>query len=168
MLLGVDPKQVLEKLFDKAKTTDPTLRDPYLASGELALAKHDYDLAAKSFRDGLKRFPKDPEFHFGLARAFAPGDRRAMVPALEAALKINTNHIPSRLLLADHLLDAEEYDEAEKLLALVHAVNPEHPEAWAYRAIIAHLRADAAAETKARQNALKHWPTNPRVEHLIG
>ena len=168
LLLGVDPKQVLEKLFDKAKTTDPTLRDPYLASGELALAKHDYDLAAKSFRDGLKRFPKDPEFHFGLARAFAPGDRRAMVPALEAALKINTNHIPSRLLLADHLIDAEEYDEAEKLLALVHAVNPEHPEAWAYRAIIAHLRADAAAETKARQNALKHWPTNPRVEHLIG
>ncbi len=168
LLLGVDPKQVLEKLFDKAKTADPALRDTYLASGELALGKHDYELAAKSFRDGLKRFPKDPEFHFGLARAFAPGERGPMVLALQAALKLNTNHIPSRLLLADHLIDAEEYAEAEGLLDLVQQVNPNHPEAWSYRAIIAHLRADAAAETKARQNALKPWPTNPRVAHLIG
>ena len=168
LLLGVDPKQVLEKLFDKAKTADPALRDAYLASGELALGKHDYELAAKSFRDGLKRFPKDPEFHFGLARAFAPGERGPMVVALQAALKINTNHIPSHLLLADHLIDAEEYEEAEKLLDHVEKVNANHPEAWSYRAIIAHLRADAAAETKARQNALKPWPTNPRVAHLIG
>lgn len=168
LLLGVDPKQVLEKLYDKARLADPALRDPYLAAGELALSKHDFDLAAKSFRDGLKRFPKDPEFHYGLARAFASGERGPMVLALNAALKLNANHIPSRLLLANHLIDAEEYEEAEKILDLVHQVNPRHPEAWACHAVIAHLRADAAAEATARQNARQPWPTNPHIEHLIG
>jgi tetratricopeptide (TPR) repeat protein len=168
LLLGADPKQVLERLFDKAKAADPAYRGTYLASGELALTKHDYDLAAKIFREGLKRFPKDAEFHYGLARAFAPGERGPMVLAIEAALKLNTNHIPSRLMLVDHLIDAEEYDEAAKLLERVDKVNPVHPEAWAYRAIMAHLRADDAGEKQARTNAFKHWTRNPQIEHLIG
>ena len=43
-----------------------------LLSGELALAKGDYDLAAKVFTQGLKHAPGDAEFLFGLARAYAP------------------------------------------------------------------------------------------------
>src|SRR5262245_42405039 len=42
LLLGVDPRRVLEQSFDVAKKRDPSNREPYLASGELALAKNDY------------------------------------------------------------------------------------------------------------------------------
>src|SRR5205814_2098835 len=45
---------------------------------------------------------------------------------------------------------------------------PWRPEAWAYRAVLAHLRADAPGETNSRSAALKFWPANPQVDYLIG
>lgn len=168
LLLGADPKRVLEQFFDRAKKKDSSQRDPYLAGGQLALDKGDFELAAKSFADGLKKFPEDPDLQFGLARAYAPSDRKEMLEALDRALEANTNHVPSYLLLADHLIDAEEYDGAEKTLAKALAINPWHPRAWAYHAVLAHLRHDAEGEARARETALKSWSRNPAVDHLIG
>ena len=165
---GADPKQVLDKLFDPARKVDPTLRDAYLASGELALEKHDFALAAKSFEEGLKQLPDDPDLHYGLARAYAPSDRARMLASLEAALKRNPNHLPSLLLLADHRIDAEDYAGAGKLLEKARAVNPWHAEAWAYEAVVAHLQGDESREQTAREMALRYWTTNPLVDHLIG
>ena len=45
LLLKADPKLVLENFFDQARKIDPDFREAYLASGELALEKHDYELA---------------------------------------------------------------------------------------------------------------------------
>ena len=168
LLLGADPRRVLEQFFDAAKKLDPTNREPYLSSGQLALDKNDYELAAKVFGDGLKKFPNDPDIQFGLAQAYEPSDRRLMIASIEAALNANPNHVASHLLLADHLVDAEEYDEAAKSLKKALEVNPHHPEAWAFRAVLAHLRNDSAAEAKARGTALTPWKTNPEVDHLIG
>ena len=167
LLLGEEPKLVL-KTFDFARKREPDVRDAYLASGELALEKGDYQLAAKSFADGLKKFPADAEFHFGLARAFAPSDRPKMIVSIKAALDHNTNHVPARLLLAEHLIDAEEYIEAGKLLDRALAINPWHPEAWALRSVIAELKPDASAAASARAKALKFWSADPSVDFIIG
>ena len=168
LLLGADPRRVLEQFYDLAKKRDPSNRESYLASGDLALAKNDYDLAAKTFTQGLKKFPEDPEFHFGLARAYAPSDRRQMLMSLDATLSRNSNHVDSYLLLVDHLVDGEEYKAAEENLKKVLAVNPQHPAAWACRAVLAHLRNDSPGEAQARETALSHWATNPEVDYLIG
>ncbi len=165
---GADPKLVLERVFDTAKKVDPTAREVYLAGGELALDKHDFALAARWFQEGLQKLPDDPDLHFGLARAYAPSQAAGMLASLEEALKRNTNHCGSLLLLADHEIDAEDYDEAARTLGRVRALNPWHPEAWAYLAVIAHLQNQPAKEQTAREMALKFWPTNPRVPHLIG
>lgn len=168
LLQGADPKRVLERLFDPAKKADPTLREVYLARGDLALDKHDYALAAKNFEEGLKPLPDDPDLHCGLARAYAPGDTALMMSALQAALTRNSNHVGCLLLLADHQVDAEDYPEARQLLDRILTVNPWHPEAWAYRAVLAHLQNQPPAEESARATALKFFPTNPRVDYLIG
>jgi tetratricopeptide (TPR) repeat protein len=165
---GADPRQVLDRLYATAKKADPDAREVYLASGELALEKHDFALAAKTFQEGLKKRPDDPDLHFGLARAYAPSEPALMLASLEAALQRNSNHVASLLLLADHAIDAEDYAGAEQLLDRAQAVNPCHPEAWAYRAVIAHLRNQPQAEQSARQTALKFWTNNPAVPHLIG
>ena len=83
-------------------------------------------------------------------------------------MEFNEQHIPSRLLLVDHLVDAEEYEEADKLLKEVLAVNANQPEAWAFRAVMAHLRNDKAKETQFRADALRHYTNNPAVDQLIG
>lgn len=168
LLLGADPRLVLENFFDTAKKADPKYREAYTASGEVALAKYDYALAAKIFEEGLKQFPEEPDFHFGRAKAYAPSDRPEMLWSLETALRHNTNHVPSLLLLADHLIDAEEYAAAEETVAQALAVNPHSPEAWAYRSVLHHVRGEPEGEAHAHQQALAHWNTNPEVDYLIG
>ena len=168
ILRGTDPKLILDKVFSAAQKADPEAREPYLARGRLALEKNDAALAARAFQEGLKLFPDDPDLHHGLAEAYASSDREAMGAAIEAALAVNPRHAPSLLRSADHKIDAEDYAGADALLERVLAVNPHHPEAWAYRAVLAHLRYDAPAEAEARTRALAFWKTNPRVDHLIG
>ncbi len=168
LLMGADPKDVLERVFAVAQKADPKLRDVYLARGELALEKHDYVLAAKAFEEGLKMLPDDPDLHSGRARAYENGDREAATASLNAALKINPRHVPSLLQMVDNRIDGEDYEKAEEHLADIIAVNPVQPDAWAYRAVIAHLRNDIQAEANARATALGAWTKNPRVDYLIG
>jgi tetratricopeptide (TPR) repeat protein len=168
LLLGEDPRKVLDLIFEPARKANPDYRDTYLVMGDLALDKHDFDLASKHFNAGLKKFPDDPDMHFGLARAFQPGDRKKMLQHVNDTLEQNTNHVGAMLLLVDHLVAGEEYEAAEMLLARALEVNPWHPQAWAFRAVLAHLHNDAEAEKAARQKALKSWRTNPEVDYLIG
>jgi tetratricopeptide (TPR) repeat protein len=72
------------------------------------------------------------------------------------------------LLQAELLIDREDYAGATELLNQLAEVNPAHPEMWAMRAVMAHLRNDKAEETRARANALKFWPGNPEPDHIIG
>ncbi len=166
--LGADPRKVLDNIYEPARKANPDNREVYLAMGELALDKHDYDLAAKQFTAGLKKFPADPDMHYGLAQAYQPSDRKLMLKHLNSTLEHNTNHVGAMLLLVRHLIAGEEYADAEALLERAFAVNPWQPEAWAYRAVLAHLRNDAEAEQSARDAALKFWRTNPEVDYLIG
>jgi tetratricopeptide (TPR) repeat protein len=168
LAIGADPKDVLDKLFGAAQKLDPKYREVYLARGELALDKHDYALAAKVFQEGLKAIPDDPDLLWGRGRAFAGSDREQALNSLRSALKLNPRHVPSLLQLANHHIDAEEYALAESVLETVVKINPKHPDAWAYRAVIAHLKNDPAAEKTARDTALSTWSQNPRVDFLIG
>lgn len=168
VILGADPKLVLDNFYSPIKKSDPNLREVYLAIGNLALAKHDYALAGKSFQEGLQKFPKDPDFLHGMAEALAPSDRKEMLRALEKVFEANENHVTARILLVEHLVDAEEYDDAETELKKIEEVNPHYPDMWAYRAVMAHLRNDASAEQSAREAGLKFWTNNPVVDHIIG
>jgi predicted Zn-dependent protease len=168
LLANADPKKVLDTVFEAARKDDPKNRDVYLAMGNLALEKHDFALAAKHFNAGLKELPGDPDLQFGLAQAYAPSDPALMQTALEAAMGRNSNHVGCLLLLADYNMDGEDYDAAEQFLSRVDAVNPFYPDAWAYRAVLAHLRNQPEGEKTALQAALKFWPDNPRVDYLIG
>jgi tetratricopeptide (TPR) repeat protein len=105
---------------------------------------------------------------FGLTRSYAPSEPEATREALEKTLGLNAQHVGARLLLADHAIDSENYSAADEELAKALKINPHRPEAHAYRAVLAHLRADPKAESAARTGALKYWPKNPGVPHLIG
>jgi tetratricopeptide (TPR) repeat protein len=168
ILLGADPKRVTELFFDPVKKLDPNFAETYLANGELALAKHDFALASKSFGAAVKKFPAHPEAHYGLARAFAPSDDEAAGEEIAKVLELNPHHAGARLLRAEHAIDSEDYPAAEKQIAEVLAINPRHAEAHALRAVLATLCADAKGAADARAAALKLWPSNPGVPHLMG
>lgn len=168
LLLGDEPKAVLSTYFEQAARGKPEYRETYLAAGTLALDKHDDQLAARWFRRGLERTGHDADLRHGLARAYAEGDRKAMLRELDGALHANPRHVGALLLRAEHQIDSEGYGDAHKTLERALAVDPGLPAAWAFRAVLAHLANDPAAEAQARDKALARWPKNPEVDFLIG
>jgi tetratricopeptide (TPR) repeat protein len=168
LLLGADPKLVLERFLDSARKTDPSCRDAWTASGELALQKQDYALAATLYTDATRQFPEDPEFQFGLARAFAPSDRPRAIQAIQAALDLNPRHVPSLVLFAELAIDSEDYEASDEMIDKALEVNAWYPEAWACRAVLRELQDDPREAAQARSNALHFWDANPAVDHLIG
>jgi len=168
LLLGLDPRLVLDNCFRPAEKMESPPREAFLNTGQLALDKHDYALAADAFRAGLKKFPDDPDLETGLAHAYESGDPEETAKNIEAALAGNPRQIQCLLLLANHMIDAEEYDKADEQLARALKVNPNSPQALAYRAVLATLRNDPAGAKKDREEALQFWHTNPEVDCIIG
>jgi tetratricopeptide (TPR) repeat protein len=168
LLRGSDARKVLDQFYDVVTKQAPEFVEVYFATAEMALDKEDYALAAETLRKAPKAAAADPRFHCLMARALANDDRPGAAKALSEALKINPRHVDSLLLVADELIDRESYTEAEKVLKQVLEVNPREPRAFAYQAVLAHLRNDAAGALDARKKALERWDANPEVDHLIG
>ncbi|WP_197489080.1 tetratricopeptide repeat protein [Planctomyces sp. SH-PL14] len=165
---GVDPKKVLSGIYGPIKKREPNYADVHIASGDLALEKSDYQLAAEAYEQAIKLDPNSADAHVGLARAFAPSDDEKVQEEVTAALTQNPRHVGALLLVVDNHVDAERYAEAEKVLAEIEAVNPRHPRALAYRAVLAHLNNKLDEEKRLRDKALEFWKQNPDVDHLIG
>jgi len=168
LLRGADARKVLDQFYDVVTKQQPGFAEAYFATAEMALDKEDYALAAETLRKAPKDAALDPRFHYLMASALSAEDRAGTAKALVEALKINPCHVDSLLLQADQLIDAEGYAEAEQALKRIFAVNPREPRAFAYQAVLAHLRGDAKGEESARQKGLERGASNPEVDHLIG
>lgn len=166
--LGKDARQILEQHYDRAIREQPNYAPTHIAAGDLALTKHDYGLATEFFRNAVRHGPLDPDAWHGLGRALLESDDEQASEALSKAIELNPRHVPTLLLRAEKEIDAEAYDQAFATLQQVLDVNAWQPEAWALRAVIAHLRGDEAEEQACRAKGLKHWATNPAVDFLIG
>lgn len=166
--LGADAKEVLKTFYDPVAIRNPKSPEIFLAIGELALEKHDYALAAENFAKAIELQPANPDAHCLLAQAFLPSDSERASKAINAALKINPNHVPALLLVIDQRISAEDYAAATEMLESVLAVNPLQSTAWAYKAVLAHLDNDPIKEGEFRQRALDAWQSNPAVDHIIG
>jgi len=165
---GADPRQIQTILLKRAKDLHPDSPVPIQAIGELALEKRDLALATETFREALKKFPEDPEFHFGLARALADADPKGRQTEIERTLVLNPRHIGSLLLQAEHLIDGERYDQARVKLEEILAINKHHPVALSYMAVLSFLKEDIPQFEAFREQALSKWKTNPEVDYQLG
>jgi lipopolysaccharide biosynthesis regulator YciM len=165
---GIDAKQILEQLYDRALKQSPQHRDALLASGDLALAKQDYELAANTFRNALKQHDGDPDLLYGLARALQHADPPRASGAIAQALSANPRHLPALLYRVEQALDAERYAEAGEMLKKAQEINPLESDIWAFLSVIATLSNDPRGAETYRERGLANWTENPRVDHLIG
>jgi len=168
LLLKQDPKTILESFFDPAMAAKPPVHDAFLAAGKLALEKHDYNLASKDFGDGLAAFPGDADMLWGLAAAFHPSDREKFADYAKQAITANPHHIPTLLLLAENLIDAESPDRARDTLTDILKINPHQPDALALFAALAYLHNQPEQAAAYRTQALSTWGKNPQVDYRIG
>lgn len=167
-LRGEDSRQILELIYDAVRRRNPNNEDVYVATAELAIEKHDFGLASEQLDRASKLAPANPQIPYLQAVAFRESDGARATEALQRALELNPNHVPSLLLRVDQLIDAERYDAAEALLTRVLEINLQHPMAWAYYAVLAHLEGNYDAELKLRECALWSYKSNPNVDYTIG
>jgi tetratricopeptide (TPR) repeat protein len=165
---GAEPKQVIKEVYSEIKRRQPNDPLAWQATGDLALEKHDYALAAESFEQAVRLDPENADCHLGLARSFEASDGGKAQAALEAALAKNPVHAESLLFLADQHIDSERYDDADTVLAQLASVNPHDPRGLAYKAVLAHLRNQPEREQTYRGMALAFFTANPEPDHLIG
>ncbi|MDA7921387.1 peptidase MA family metallohydrolase [Verrucomicrobiales bacterium] len=176
VILGADPDTVIAKYFGPAKETKIKGRDvpegvieAHLHTGELALEKDDFAKAATAFEAALKLAPDRTDTLFGLARAYFPTSRQLGGKYLEDLLVLSPRHFGALLLEAEYAIIFENYEEAVKRLQVVLAINPRHPMAWAYSAILAELvEPNSGQFDMARDKALSVWKGNPEIDHVIG
>ena len=168
LLVGADPRIILENFFDRAKKNAPNEPDGYIAAGEMALDKNDKQLAAELFTAAAKRFPENVEVLFGLARSLTESNATRSGELFSQILKLNPKHVPTILLQTDRLISSEQFEPAEKNIQLALKVNPQSPKAWALRGVIAHLKSDYKREKECREKGLGAWKDNPSVDHWIG
>lgn len=165
---GADPRQVLEAFYDRALKVTPLHRGAMLASGEMALSKKDFALAAETFQEALKTYPNDADLHLGLSRSLESTQPALAAHHLSEALRVNPRHIPTLLHKAQRAIDAEQYLTADQMIDHIQEINELHPLAWALQSVMAHLENETEREKIYRETALKPWHENPAVDHLIG
>ncbi len=164
-----DPKLILENFLRPAIRANPPQRDAMVAAGRLALDKNDFALASRTFGDGLKVFPGDPDLLGGMAAAFrGSGDGENFLRYAAQAIEANPHHVPTRLLLAEHLLDSEQYGPARDMVKKILEVNPLQSGALALLAAAEEIENHPEAAAAARAKALSTWAANPAVDHVIG
>jgi tetratricopeptide (TPR) repeat protein len=163
-----DARQILQLFYDRVRAAEPDHVEAAIATAELALDKGDFRVAAQTLGEAKKLDDGDPRIDYLLWRAHSPNNPQRAATALRQAVSRNPNHVPSLLAMADTAIDRERYAEAESILSQVLQINLNQNEAWAYLAVIAHLRGHQEIETLMRAAALSGWAENPDVDHLIG
>jgi len=168
----IDGKQVLDHFLEPAKKAAPKSRHAYLAIGRLALANHDRELAAENFREGLKHFPGDPEFTFGMELGGLPLPESQQAEGIDSfldlALKANPRFTAALLYKANQLGGRKNFKAARETLRQILTINEHQPEAWAQLAALALIEDDEKTARAAMERARKFHHQNPRVSEIIG
>ena len=174
MLAGADGREILTELLEPAKEADPKRRSTYLAIARLGLKHHDMELAAENFRAGLKLFPDDAEFLFGMELARVPlpnaelNEANGILGFVDLALKANPNFSDALLYKAKQETGAKDFMSARKTLDRIFKTNPSHPEGHGLAAAISLINEDVEAAEESLKQALELWPENPAVWSIVG
>ncbi|MCP4787282.1 MAG: tetratricopeptide repeat protein [Fuerstiella sp.] len=166
--LGADPKDVLEGFFDRATRNYKTRPDGFIAAAQLAMDKGDAALAAEIMQPAAKQFPDNPDVLFLLAESISSASAQEASALFQQILNINPNYAKALQKLAEGQIDAEDYVDAERTLAKIHAINPWHPRAHALQAVIHHLQNRPVEEARSRSRGLAFSDASPVVDHVIG
>jgi len=174
MIAGSDGQKVLTDLLEPAKEAGPKGRDAYLAIGRLGVKHHDMELAAENFRQGLKLFPGDAEFLFGMELAGVPlpdaevDEENGIVGFVDLALKANPNFPDALLYKAKQLTGVKNFKGAREALGRLFAVNSSHAEGHGLAAAVSLLEDDVPAAEASLKQAQKSWAENPAVWSIVG
>jgi len=166
--LGVDPRDVLEGFFDRARRNFKTRADGFIAAGRLAIQKGDFELAGEILLPASETFDDNPELLLACSEAIRSADSEAAGELLNQVLDINPHHLGALQQVVKRQIDLEDYAGASETIQKMLAVNSDSPSAHALQAVIDHLRNDTEAAAESVRRAMVHSGPSAEINHLIG
>ncbi len=165
-----EPKDILNRFYKQVQQREPENAEVFQYIGDLALEKHDYQLAAENYDKGLQVEPTNTDLRCSLARTFFESDRKHALEILEKVLEQNPKNVEALLLMAEHHLLAELEDKSQALAFLerVEAVNAADPRPKAMRVVMALIEADEEAAAEWRTKAMAGRRMDPTIDYHIG
>jgi tetratricopeptide (TPR) repeat protein len=155
------PDRVREALaaFDAATAADSAGTAGRLASAQLFLSHYNAPEARADFDRVLDRDPENVAALVGLASVAAFEGSADAMPRVRAALAVNPHSVTAHLLLAQLLLESENYDSAAVAIDAALAVDSSRVDAWAAAGALAWVRDDTVGFNRATDRAVQ---INPR------
>jgi tetratricopeptide (TPR) repeat protein len=152
-LKGEDPKSVL-RFYNLMAEVFSRSAAVFVASGNLALQKRAFDVAAQKYGQALELNPENQDALAGLMWCYYhSSDPRAQEVMAQLAT-LNANHPSVRQLQAEKLLDRNEPSSAMTVLDSMLALNSHHTEALALKVAAFFLLGDSTAMQKTQEEAL--------------
>lgn len=145
------------RAFDAAVSTDSSLIEPRLRTGDLFIDHYNAPDAEASYQDALRLAPNNPRALLGLAKVqqFKGGDPMDL---LRRSLGGNPALVPALILLGELHLDAEAHDSAAAVGARALAIDSTAQGGWALLGTAALLRGDSAGYQRAQVSARRFHP----------
>jgi tetratricopeptide (TPR) repeat protein len=150
------------------RTVDAARPDIQTEGGDLALERHQYADAAKSYQKALAADAAWVPAHLGLARAFADDNPKAAQAQFEAARKIAPDDPDVWLLAAEQQVEGEDYTSAAHALDRLATLRPGSLDEAAERAAVAYAQHHPAEVDAAIARAHDIDPTSAKGYRLAG
>ncbi len=151
---GEDPKIVLAEEYGPLMTDHPDFAPGFLAAGELAISKKDYQLAAEYFEKVKSFEPDSLRALTGLAECYSRSDDERLEATLLAIEAINPRYPDAKAIEVERWLEAAETDPAKKIIEEMLTINPTDSRFLAYRAAAHFLDGNEVAMRETQEIAL--------------
>ena len=168
LALGADAKDVQEGFFERARRNFRNRPDGFVAAGQLANQKADFQLAGEILLPAVKDFEDNPDILFEASEALRTADKQASMELLQKVLNINPHYAPALCRIVEQQIDGEDYSQAETTLDRLLQMNPHSPEAHSLQAVIHHLANDVDSENASIAAATQFSGPSAAVFHLMG
>ncbi|MCX8036397.1 MAG: DUF4159 domain-containing protein [Candidatus Sumerlaeia bacterium] len=162
-LQGQNPKIILNSLYGWVMENAPDYAPGFIAAGDLAFRKWDYQLAAEYYEKALKIEPENQAALAGLAECYWKSADARLEPCLERLLALNPNHPRARAIQIEQALDVGKAAEALRLIDAALTINPNSLRMLSLQAAAWFLLDNATSLTLTQARALRINPYGSEV-----
>ena len=167
-LQGDNPKTILNSLYAMLMEQAPDYAPGFLAAGDLACRKWDYQLAAEYYEKALKIQKDNQDALAGLAECYWKSSDPRLEEHLERLLALNPNHPRARAIQVEMALDVGKTEEALRIIDEALAVNPNRMEMLALQSAAWFLLDSSTSMALTQRRALELNPQASEVLRVTG
>lgn len=153
-LRGENPKVILNTIYAAIMQQAPSYGPAFVAAGELALRKWDYDLASEYFTKALAIDEEHQDALAGLAKCLWKSSDPRGEAVLQRLAELNPNHPGGFVLRMELALDQGDTKKALAIADAALTINPNSVEMLSLTAAARFLADDEGARARAQATAL--------------